>query len=71
MEVQKHLDRYYIFRGDSTFCFFVDDDKSCWTRRPGSRFRQGQAFMTEEDALVAVAQLKRREKLRRERKSNC
>lgn len=67
MRVNRHGDLFIVVRGrhpESFFCFYVDDDRSCWSQKAWRAQRYGSS----QEAHNAIGELKRRAHLYAARK---
>lgn len=69
MRIERDTKGWFIVKGrgrrESFFCFFVDDDSSCWT---GTQPWHARYFRSENAAHEALVELKRRANLARDRR---
>ena len=63
MKVEQVGENFMVSRGENYFCFFVDDTRSCWTKK-----RWQAAAFNEVGAHEAFVEIQRREKLKREQR---
>lgn len=68
MRIVNVIGGFHIARGSEKpqfFSFLVDDDSACWSQRTDN----ARTFLERDDALKGLAELKRRDKLKRERRN--